>query len=69
MSNQRTKPQTIADIKQSIEHCQTRIQLEQMSIDALKRDLFKLETSLGNVDRLFVRTKDIHQQIVGVKKE
>jgi hypothetical protein len=41
MSN---KPTTIEQIKQSIEHCKTRIQLEQMSISALERDLQHLES-------------------------
>lgn len=56
------KPTTIQAIKETIEHCKTRIALENMTIDALERDLKKLtdqETGPGKVDRLFCRTYEI----------
>jgi len=40
----RKAPTTIEQIKQSIEHCKTRIMLENLSIDALQRDLQHLES-------------------------
>lgn len=67
---ERNKPQTIEAIKQTIEHCKTIQRLEQLTIEALERDLKKRESeTLGDADRLFCRTKDIDKQIVGVKKE
>lgn len=64
-----TKPTTADTIRTTIDDCKTRILLEQMTIDALERDLKKFQNQLGDADRLFCRTKDIDQQIVGKKKE